>query len=145
MAWQNDGRVFVVVHTSAAPDRSEWQGYVRALQRTSGGPDRRVLVRTYGGSPDGAQRKMLTDVAQQHETPAAILTNTVLARAVATAISWFIPKLKVFGIHGLVAAYDFLELTPAERTRAHQLLTELESELGIQAVRSQPDEAASSE
>lgn len=145
MAWRFEGRVCVLVHTSAPPDRSEWHDYVRDLKRIGANQNQRVIVRSYGGGPDGAQRKLLTDVKGQREVPASILTNSVLARAVATAISWFIPQLKVFGVAAFEPACAFLELSPAERARASEALHALEVELGIRGLSSQPDAATSSE
>jgi hypothetical protein len=143
VAWRNEGRLHVVVHTADAPMRSEWDQYVRDLMGPPRAAQQRVLVRTYGGVPDGAQRKQLTDALDHNEQLAAILTHKMLARTAATAISWFIPGLKVFGITGFDAACEHLRLSADERERCRRALGDLEHELGLGSCAA--DEAARSE
>jgi hypothetical protein len=132
MAWRYEGRVFVLVHTAARPHRTEWDECLREMRATGLRDNQRVLVRTHGGAPDGAQRRALTAVDAHRRLPTAILTDDLLARPVATAISWFIPRLKVFAAGAVEAACTFLELSPAERARVEAALGDLEAELGVQ-------------
>jgi len=91
----------------------------------------RVVVFSYGGAPDGAQRLQLSSMVEggNFRVPLALVTDTMLVRAMVGALRWFNPAIRAFGLSDARAAYDFLGLTPDERERVTAIRAELESEL----------------
>lgn len=135
IAWRYEGRVYVVVHSVDPPSPVDWAQYVNFVRTHGAGPERRFLVRTRGGAPNGPQRKALNDALDGHPSPVAVMTNSVMARAIGSAVGLFNPDLAVFGVDKLKDAAQHLALTDSEVRRAQELLVELEMEirLGVQA------------
>ena len=70
MAWAHDGRLLVVVHGKSSPSALEWSRFLndnRSLR------DPRILVCTYGGSPDGNQRRELMGDAFYGGVPTVVI------------------------------------------------------------------------
>lgn len=129
MAWRTEGRLNVVYHGPLAPTNLEWQRYVTDAVTSTPRSDRRVVILSRGGSPDGHQRQTLMDALRGHPHPVALLTDKVLVRAAISAMSLFNPSMKAFAPTAFEAAGDFLGLTLEERERASRLLVELEIEV----------------
>jgi hypothetical protein len=128
MAWDHDVRLSIVVHGKSSPSPLEWSRFVKDT-RALGGRDLRVLVCTYGGGPDGAQRRELADAVRNVTVPTVIMTNSIVARGIVTAMHWFNPSMKVLPIDADTAAHRFLALDPNEAQRAMELRRKLEREL----------------
>jgi hypothetical protein len=128
MAWDHDVRLSIVVHGKTSPSRLEWSRFVNDT-RALGGRELRVLVCTYGGGPDGAQRRELADAVRNVIVPTVIMTNSIVARGIVTAMHWFNPSMKVLPIDADTTAHSFLGLDPNEAERALELRRKLEREL----------------
>src|SRR5262245_14273391 len=92
MAWRVQGRLMVVVHGAQSPSTLEWEGVLRDdLLRVKSGhkADRCTLVITYGGGPDGDQRKRLQEQMDHHFAPTCIMTKSVIVRGIVSALSFF--------------------------------------------------------
>ena len=118
----------VVFHGPNAPTNLEWQRYVTQAA-ASDARDKRVIILSRGGSPDGPQRQLLMTTLRGRPSPVALLTDKVLARAAIAAMSLFNPSMKAFPTTGLKDASEFLGLSPSERERVAQLLVVLEKEV----------------
>lgn len=125
------GRLCVIVHNDRAPDREEWAQVIALYRTFTKQPGASTLVRSYGGVPDGSQRKALTDVMHGAPISIAVMTNSIAARTVGTAVAWFNPRVKIVGIQDFEEAVAFLQLSSEERMFAHKALTTLERELAI--------------
>ena len=90
----------------------------------------RVLVYTTGGAPTASQRAELVG-ALPAKPRLAILTESVIARIAAKAVSLFVPELRVFGAHQLDAALDYLELIGSERAGARATLESLRKSVAM--------------
>jgi len=130
MAWRNEGRIFIVVHTERSPSNLEWARNLNEF-RAQTPADVRVIVYSRGGGPDGRQRAALNELLKVRQVPAAILTRSPLVRAVGTAISWFNRSMKMFAYDAHDEAFAFLGFTGDERERAIALRQELEARLGL--------------
>jgi len=130
MAWDSDGRLSLVVHGKSSPSSLEWARFLN-YNRTLGGRDLRVLVCTYGGGPDGGQRRELAEVIHHVVVPTVIMTNSAMARGIVTALHWFNSSMKVLPINADAEAHRFLRLDPSEALRALKLRRRLEAELGL--------------
>lgn len=128
MAWAHDGRLSVVVHGKSSPSPLEWSRFLndnRSLR------DLRVLVCTYGGGPDGKQRRELMEDAFYGSVPTVIMTNSVIARGIVTTLNWFNPNMRAVPLHADAMAHGLLGLDASEATRAVELREKLERELRL--------------
>lgn len=108
-------RLIILVHTKEPPAESEWQEYVEeARQRRN--ELRAFLVVTDGGGPNAMQRAALDEAVglEKHPAKTAVVTVSVVARGIVTAIGWFSKNIKAFSTNQLPAALDFLEVPTAE-------------------------------
>jgi hypothetical protein len=108
-------RLIILVHTKEPPAESEWQEYVEeARQRRN--ELRAFLVVTEGGGPNAMQRAALDEAVglEKHPAKTAVVTVSVVARGIVTAIGWFSKNIKAFSTNQLPAALDFLEVPTVE-------------------------------
>lgn len=133
MVFKSSGRLELTVHGSGPPTAEEWELYMVHARKVVRGrlADMRIIVVSYGGGPDSAQRKALMDLVGARGAPVVLLTSSIVARGVGTAVSWFNPKLRVFGLHDDARAFEYLGLTDDEAATARQMRAELERELGL--------------
>lgn len=128
MAWAHAGRLSVVVHGKSSPSSLEWSRFLndnRSLR------DLRVLVCTYGGSPDGKQRRELMEDAFYGGVPTVIMTDSVIARGIVTTLNWFNPNMRAVPLHANALAHGILGLDASEGAHAVELRDRLERELGL--------------
>lgn len=131
MSWRFEGRLTVVVHGPRNPSNLEWQTLLTD-ETARGQPDNgRTLIVSYGGGPDGPQRELLARQISRKPAPTAIMTKSVLVRAITAALLFFNRSMKVFGLSERKSAYDFLSLSAQEREAADRIRKELEAELGL--------------
>ncbi|MEY2937070.1 MAG: hypothetical protein RL033_7819 [Pseudomonadota bacterium] len=134
MAWRVQGRLMVVVHCAQSPSNLEWEGVLRdELQRVELGhkTDRCTLVVTYGGGPDGDQRKRLAEQMDHDFAPTCIMTKSTIVRGIVAALTFFNRRMKIVGLEDREAAFHHLGLSRAEREAAERMRSELEAELGL--------------
>jgi len=106
----------VIVQGSNAPTDVEWDE-VLAFYQTMLAADRlRVLVYTEGAAPNASQRGKLQDQLGKKKMIFAVITPSAWARAVGTAVSWFVPNVAMFHPNELEKALDHLGV--AAQTRA---------------------------
>jgi hypothetical protein len=129
LVWETVGRVGVVVHGRSPPTTLEWEEYINHARANASIKDLKVLVRTHGGSPDAEQRKAMEDMARQdypHPPRVAMVTESVVVRAVMAVSTVFNPNIKCFAPDQMSVAYAYLGLEDHERTRAALALARLE-------------------
>lgn len=135
MSFRREGRVLVIVHGRHSPTDLEWATFLKEMQTYGARQQLRVVTYSYGGGPDGKQRKIATDLnkdpARHDYVMVALLTSSSIMRGMGAALSWFLRNLKVFGLDGDVEAFKYLGLTPAESTFALTARRQLERELGV--------------
>ena len=132
MGWRFEGRLAVAVHTKASPSNGEWQRFLNEAVRAGVDGRFRLFVVSYGGGPDGEQRRALSGVVEKSSAPPmAMLTDSKLVRALMFAFSFINRSTKVLGLNDGDAAFDFLGLDARERETARRLRRELEAELGL--------------
>jgi hypothetical protein len=134
MAWRFEGRLCLVVHGERSPTNLEWQRFLTDSAETGLTAQRRVLVISHGGGPDGEQRKQLIAATRHMPAPVAMMTKSVIVRGIMTALTFFNPVTKVVGLDDNEQAYDFLGLSSGERESARKLRRDLERELGVRSL-----------
>jgi hypothetical protein len=132
MAWGNEGRLTVVLHTAAPPAKEDWASFVTSTRALGDVRWRRVLVYSHGGSPDAVQRGALIECFKETGTArTAVLTKSSVHRVISVAVSWFNKDLKAFTFDEDELAWSFLDLTAAERRQVPVILAELTHQLGL--------------
>jgi hypothetical protein len=114
--------VRVVVVGSRPPSDADWDAHLAAVEEEAP-VARGVLVVTHGGSPSAAQRKRLVQTRGGIGMPTAVVSESVVARAVATMLRWFGGNHQAFAPYDIDKAYAFLSLSAADRALVHQFLT----------------------
>jgi hypothetical protein len=107
------GTLLVLVHGERSPADTDWDDYTDAL-RAHAHEITGVLVATDGAGPDGRQRVKLNDLVRQRggSFPTAVVTGSVVARGIVTALGWFNPKLRAFAPAELADAVVYLGADP---------------------------------
>jgi hypothetical protein len=120
-------RVSLAVHDSAPPTDDEWERWMAYYRgRTQG----RALVESHeGAGPNAKQRKLLAERTQGVDLRAAILTDSLVARGIVTAIAWLGIPQAAFPPGHFQQAGDFLGLTKEELQRAVDEINRLRIEM----------------
>jgi len=132
MAHARVGRVLVVVHSAQAPSASEWAAHIETWHAIASAIEVesvRTLVFTDGGAPNAEQRARLNTVLAGRPTPVAVLSDSLVVRGVAGALSMFNRALKVFPPGRLAEAMQFLGLRPSEQSATMAALEQMKSAL----------------
>jgi hypothetical protein len=88
-------------------------------------------VFTDGGAPNSSQRRIVNEIlAGRPPIPAAVVSNSALARGVITALSWFNPKIKAFAPDEVIDAYHYLGFTSSQIQVLTPRLAQLQSQMG---------------
>ncbi len=104
----DDKGTVIVVLGATAPTDGDWKLLVEAHRKEH---HQRALVVTAGGGPTPAQRKAILDVTGGKGLPAAIMTNSVVVRGIATALSWFAPGVRAYAPNDLKGALAHLHVS----------------------------------
>jgi hypothetical protein len=131
MTWHFEGRLFVVVHGPRDPSNLEWQRMLKEEVERGRGQPMCTLVVSYGGSPNGEQRKLLERQMDHNSGPTCVMTKSTIVKAIAAALLFFNRRLKVVGLDENAEAYSFLGLSAAERALADRVRRQCELELGL--------------
>lgn len=133
MLWSHKKPLGIVVHSHSAPGDDEWDAYLADLPAANVLDAYRFIIFSLGGGPSGAQRGRLVHLLQGRTPRAALLTSSTLMRGIGTAVSWFIPSLKLFPLDERRGAFRHLDLAPDEAREANATIDRLLHELGAHA------------
>ncbi|HKP64707.1 MAG TPA: hypothetical protein VJV78_48555 [Polyangiales bacterium] len=126
-------RVKIAVHDTSAPTEEEWARWVGLCAEP--GDRLRFLVESHGGAPNAKQRKALNDVLAGREVRSAVLTDSIVARGVVTALAWLGIPLRAFPLGDYKSAGEYLGLSHHELTVVVEQLRILRKECGVNEVR----------
>jgi hypothetical protein len=125
------GGLVLCLHAEQSPADEDWNHILDLFRAVPDLDQGKVLVLTLGGAPDARQRARLNTVVGDKKPRIAVLTPSALARAAGTAISWFIPTLKMFDVQHLERALDHLDVNRLDRETLSRGLAEGRRDLGI--------------
>lgn len=109
------GTLAVFVSIDTVPSEHEWAAYcdmIEEICRRTGSV--RVYARTDGGPPNAKQRKRVGEISQQFPLRSAVVTDSLVARAITGALALFNPEIRAFSPADADQAYAHLELSPEE-------------------------------
>jgi hypothetical protein len=132
------GSTIVCAHTERAPSDEEWAAVIACIQPIQDPHTIRILVHTDGGAPTATQRALLNSRVGTAKPPLAVMTPSSIARAAATAISWFSPSTRVFRPEDIAGAIRHLAVPQESVAVLRRTLAELRTDL-----RTAPSEGAS--
>ncbi len=121
--------VMLVVHGTMEPAAEEWSAYCEyagAIRRSAGGRLRTLVLTASDAGPNAGQRAEYQRRVAGANNRVAVLCAGGVTRAILTAMSWFNPDMKAFGVGEIDRGIDYLEAfkTPnlmraIESMRAH--------------------------
>ncbi len=96
MTIERIGDLLVVVQNDIDPTDVEWEQETSLLKA---GLLKRILVATAGGAPNALQRQRYTEAVGTQRVLVAVVTESRIAVAVLTCISWFVGKGEMKAYH----------------------------------------------
>ena len=128
MGFKIIGNLVIAVYNEKPPTDEDHKLTLAAYLKLD--PTRtKALVVTGGGAPTTLQRKDFTEAFQGHDFQSAVVTDSAMARAIVTAISWFNKKMKAFPRAKMEDAFKFLEIPPGMYDRVHKEIQTIEAGL----------------
>lgn len=137
--WSDTGSFRIMVHGEAPPSDEEWSRFMAETVRDVGGrlraPDRKgAVIYSRGGMATARQRRELNRLEFTNGPPPVLvlMSDSALARGVATALGWLLPSLKsyhVLSLHQLDEAAALLSAHAGERAEFKQVLSKLLQEI----------------
>ncbi len=132
--WADTGSIRMMVHSELPPTDEEWEGFMANTVRQVDGkwvaPERKgALIYSRGGMATPRQRRQMSKIDLTGNLPTLVLmTDSRLARGVATAIGWVTPSLKNFHalpLNQLDEAARLMSAIPSERAEFKVILGRL--------------------
>ena len=129
MAFGASGLLQLVVHDEGAPDAASWARYMEEcrqwLQRAGGDYTRMTaLILSDRGVPTRDQRAEFMAFLKGHQVRSALVSRSVLVRAVVASVNLFNPAMRSFSPHQFSAALRHLQFPP---TRQKEVLAALQN------------------
>lgn len=131
MLWSNEASLAITVHTAMSPTNHEWDAYLADIRGLGPLRDRKVVVVSFGGGPNGAQRRRLIDQLSGQSTRTVIFTDNAVMRGIGIAVSWFNRSLRVFGMEDRNKGYSYLGLSDDEVQKADATIQRLSEALEV--------------
>lgn len=124
MLFRLTGSVMVVRQGKEPAHEHEWRSFLKELgQRDL--TTLRVLVATDGGGPSAEQRAALKATMAGRSVRTAVVTDSIKVRFTIATVALINREHHGFSNRELSQAYDFLQLTPAERGDTGDALRQL--------------------
>ena len=126
MVFRRLGTTQLVAHGRKNPTEAEWGEFVAASRAATPAIDG-VLVFTAGGTLNAAQRAEVEKLFGRVRI--SVLTDSVVARGVVTALGWFGVPIRAFPPGDPEAAMNHLRVTGPRRAELASALNELKAQV----------------
>jgi predicted Abi (CAAX) family protease len=131
MAWQAVDDVLILVHGAQEPVDAEWDQLVEAARKYAASAGRlRSLVVTPGPGPNMSQRKRLNAVTDGQPIPAAVVTDSMVGRAIVTLVGLRNPAIRAFEPQRLDQALEYLGVPSQSQARIREAVQALKQRVG---------------
>jgi hypothetical protein len=127
----DETRLIVSCQGRFNPSDDEWDRWLAAatsLERRVGAF--RLLVATEGGHPTKSQLDRLR-ATKKSDPPTVVVSASLALRFVGSALTFVNPTIRFFAPADLDAAFDHLELMPADRESTRLTMERLKLQLGV--------------
>lgn len=134
MSFRVVGNVLVIANRSEPPPESEWDALMeklRALDARGEFAQMRLLVFSEGGGPNTMQRKQFTDLLAGRTQLTAVVTDSMVARGIVTAMSWFNPMTRAFASGHMSDALRFLQIDDAAQDAILHAASDMHTQIGL--------------
>ena len=123
--------LLVLYQTDKTPLDDEWDTYLAALEDAGKSGRFRSIVVTDGGYPSRAQRARMMSKTRERPTRVAVISSAASVRFVVSAIALINPNIKAYSAKEYPAAFEHLQLSPAEGAVALASIEKLARKLGV--------------
>jgi hypothetical protein len=132
MVFREVGPLIISVHSTEAPTKEEWDGYIRLCHKKCLRERVVALAVTAGGAPTSKQRAALQELLRQGAVPVAVVSDAPVVRGIVTALGWFNPAIRAFALTraGLREALYYLDVDALTAERAVLEVRSMEREVG---------------
>lgn len=124
MLFRLNGSVMVIRQGTEAATEHEWRGLLTELGQQDF-TKLRVLIATDGGGPSAEQRASLKVIMAGRSVRTAVVSDSIKVRFTIATIALINREHHGFSNRELSQAYDFLQLTPAQRGDTERALRQL--------------------
>ena len=119
LAWGYFGRRLVLVHASGIPADGEWAEFLADSHRD---PGEAIIVVTSETKLSRQQRADVQHWQECYGRRAVLVTDSVVTRGAAKALSWFGIKIQAFSRRDLDRAFEFAGIASGVRSDAKALI-----------------------
>jgi hypothetical protein len=124
MLFRLTGSVMVIRQGIEPANEHEWRGLLTELGKQDF-TKLRVLIATDGGGPSAEQRASLKVTMAGRSVRTAVVSDSIKVRFTIATVALINREHHGFSNRERSQAYDFLQLTPAERGDAERVLQQL--------------------
>lgn len=129
MAWKVIGPFLVSAYSKDNPADAEWNPMMEQLRALGTRGQARVLVFTAGGVPNGVQRAALSKLSQSVSLRTAVLTSSLIARALGAVTKEWFDQVRIFSPDDVEAALTYLGATGSYYELVRRTLQELRAQV----------------
>lgn len=124
--------IYVSVFTADPPSDEEWDVGVAEITNNLS-QLRGSFTVTMGGGPNARQRKRIREaLGDKASLSSVVVSSSLFVRTATTALNLFLQNpIKVFAPNEMAAAFQYLEIPPAQEKAIRQMLERFQKELGI--------------
>jgi hypothetical protein len=126
IAWSHFGRTLLVVQAPGIPSDADWAEFLADSDRD---PGEVIVILTDDTKLSPKQRAEVQAWQERHGTPCVLVTDSMVARGVAKALSWFRVKITAFAQRDLDRALDRAQVRASDRAAAKELIARLTAAL----------------
>jgi hypothetical protein len=124
------GLLQIVVHDDGPPDHATWTSYLeqsrQLLERAAADhAGMTALIISDRGVPSTEQRAEFLRLLNGRQVPVALISRSVLIRAVVASVNLFNPAMRSFSPDKLTAALSHVGVDPARHRELHSSLRRL--------------------
>jgi hypothetical protein len=119
LAWGYFGRRLILVHASGIPADDEWAEFVAD---SHGDPGEAIVIVASDTKLSPQQRADVQHWRQCYGKPAVLVTDSILTRGVAKALSWYGVKIQAFARRDLDRAFACAGVASNDRSDARALI-----------------------
>lgn len=129
LAWDRLGRTLLTVQATGTPADADWR---EAMQDAAQPPPEAVVVVVGDGKLTAQQRTDVQRFHERHGSRSVVVSDSVAARVILTALTWFGVKVRGFPSSALDLALESAGVPPGQHGDARASIARLKAALAEQ-------------